>query len=185
MDAKADMWVALAALGLPLDALTVTTDAPSFYHPGRSGTVRQGPKVVLGTFGELNPATLNGMGLPNPVVAFEIFLDAIQEPKRRKKQPPDLSAFQPVRRDFAFLMDASVSAEAVSRAARGAERTLVAGVSLFDVYEGDQVADGKKSVAIEVMFQPRGRTLTDAEIEAACQKVIAAVAKATGAVLRG
>ncbi len=185
MDVKADMWAALEALGVPLDALIVTADAPSFYHPGRSGTVRQGPKIILGSFGQLHPTTVNGMGLPTPICGFEILLDAIQEPKKRKKQAPDLPAFQPVRRDFAFLADNSVLAEAVLRAVRGAERTLISSVSLFDVYEGDKVAEGKKSVAIEVVFQPRERTLTDAEIEAACQKVVAAVAKATGAVLRG
>ncbi|MBN8892371.1 MAG: phenylalanine--tRNA ligase subunit beta, partial [Rhodospirillales bacterium] len=94
-------------------------------------------------------------------------------------------SFQPLRRDFAFLVDAGVAADAVLRAARGAERTLIAGVSLFDLYQGDGLPEGKKSLAIEVVFQPRERTLTDAEIEAACQKVVAAVAKATGAALRG
>ncbi|HTI79290.1 MAG TPA: phenylalanine--tRNA ligase subunit beta, partial [Acetobacteraceae bacterium] len=106
------------------------------------------------------------------------------EPKRRRKSAPDLPAFQPIRRDFAFLVDAAVSADAVVRAARGAERTLIAGVALFDVYQGDRLAAGKKSLAIEVTFQPRERTLTDAEIEAACQKVVAAVTKATDATLR-
>ena len=103
---------------------------------------------------------------------------------RRRRAAPELPPFQPVRRDFAFLLDAGVAADAVLRAARGAERTLIAGVSLFDVYEGEKLPEGKKSLAIEVVFQPRERTLTDAEIEAAGQKVIAAVVKATGAMLR-
>ena len=184
MDAKGDAWTVLTALGVPLEALTVTADAPGFYHPGRSGVVRQGPKTVLATFGELHPRVLAALDLAGPAVAFEVFLDAIPDPKRRKKTAPDLPAFHPVRRDFAFVVNASVAAEAVLRAARGAERTLVAGVTLFDLYEGDKLEAGKKSLAIEVVFQPRERTLTDAEIEAACQKVVAAVAKATGAVLR-
>ena len=115
---------------------------------------------------------------------FELDLDAVGDPKRRRKAAPDLPPFQPIRRDFAFLVDSSVTADAVLRAARGADRALIAGVSLFDVYQGDSLPDGKKSLAIEVVFQPRERTLTDAEIEAASQKVIAAVAKATGATLR-
>jgi len=184
MDAKADLWTTLTALGVPLEALTISTDAPSFYHPGRSGIVRQGPKTVIAHFGELHPGVLTALDLPGPAVAFEIFLDAIPEPKRRKKSTPDLPAFQPVRRDFAFLADATVAADAILRAARGAERTLITAVSLFDVYAGDKMAEGKKSVAIEVVFQPRERTLTDAEIEATCAKVVAAVAKATGSVLR-
>jgi phenylalanyl-tRNA synthetase beta chain len=139
---------------------------------------------VLATFGALHPRVLSAIDLPGPAAAFEIFLDAIAEPKRRKKSAPDLPPFQPVRRDFAFLVDADVAADAVLKAARGAERNLIAGVTLFDVYEGEKVEPGRKSLAIEVVFQPRERTLTDAEIEAACAKVVAAVAKATGGVLR-
>ena len=184
MDAKGDLWAVLTAIGVPLEALTLTQDAPSFYHPGRSATLRQGPKTVLGSFGEIHPRVLAALDLPSPMVAFSLNLDAVADPKRRRKAAPDLAPFQPVRRDFAFLVDTIVSADAVTRAARGAERTLIAGVSLFDVYEGDKLPEGKKSLAIEVVFQPRERTLTDAELDAAGQKVIAAVAKATGAVLR-
>ena len=184
MDAKADLWAALAALEVPMEGIMLTQDAPSFYHPGRSATVRQGPKTILGRFGELHPRVIGDLGLPGPMVAFELDLDAVSDRKRRRKSAPDLSAFQPLRRDFAFLVDTTVAADAVLRAAKGAERTLIAGVTLFDVYEGDKVPVGKKSLAIEVIFQPRERTLTDAEIEAACQKVIAAVAKSTGAALR-
>lgn len=184
MDAKADLWAAMAALEVPMEGIMLTQDAPSFYHPGRSATVRQGPKTILGRFGELHPRVIGDLGLPGPMVAFELDLDAVSDRKRRRKSAPDLSAFQPLRRDFAFLVDTTVAADAVLRAAKGAERTLIAGVTLFDVYEGDKVPVGKKSLAIEVIFQPRERTLTDAEIEAACQKVIAAVAKSTGAALR-
>ena len=184
MDAKADLWAASSAAGVPLEALIITRDAPGFYHPGRSGTVRQGPKTVLGSFGELHPRVLAALGLTGSAVAFELNLDVVTEPKRRRKAAPDLAAFQPLRRDFAFLVDNAVAADTVLRAARGAERTLIAGVSLFDVYEGDKLPEGKKSLAIEVVFQPRDHTLTDAEIEAAAQKVVAAVAKASGAVLR-
>jgi phenylalanyl-tRNA synthetase beta chain len=185
MSAKADVWTVLAALGVPMEALSVTADAPGFYHPGQSGTVRQGPKTVLATFGALHPRVLAALDLAGPAVAFEIQLDAIQDPKKRKKSAPDLPSFQPVRRDFAFVVDTAVPAEAVLKAARGAERTLIAGVSLFDVYDGDKMEAGRKSLAIEVVFQPRERTLTDQEIEAAGQKVVVAVAKATGATLRG
>jgi phenylalanyl-tRNA synthetase beta chain len=184
MDAKADLWAALTAIGVPMDALMLTPDAPEFYHPGRSATVRQGPKTVLGTFGELHPRVLAALDLPGPLVAFELDLDAVGDPRRRRKAPPDLPSFQPVRRDFAFLADATVTADALIRAARGADRGLIAGVVLFDRYQGERLAQGKVSLGIEVTFQPRERTLTDAEIEAACQKVVAAVTKATGATLR-
>jgi phenylalanyl-tRNA synthetase beta chain len=184
LDAKADVLAVLAALGVPMEALTVTADAPGYYHPGQSGCIRQGPKTVLASFGALHPRVLAALDLAGPAIAFEIHLDAIQDPKRKKKSQPDLAAFQPVRRDFAFVVDADVQADAVLRAARGAERNLVAGVSLFDVYQGDKLDSGKKSLAIEVVLQPREKTLTDAEIEAVAARVVAAVAKACGGVLR-
>ena len=184
VDAKAAATEALQALGLPMDSLSITADAPNFYHPGRSGTVRQGPRLVLATFGELHPRVLQALDWTGPAAAFEVFLDRVPEPKRRRRAPPDLPAFQPVRRDFAFLVGADVAADAVLRAARGAERALIAAASVFDVYEGDKVPPGRKSVGIEVVFQPRERTLTDAEIEAASARVVAAVAKATDGTLR-
>jgi len=184
MDAKRDLWALLSAAGVPLEAVQVANDAPKFLHPGRSGLVRQGPKTVLGCFGEVHPRLLAALDLPGPMVAFELNLDAVAEPKRRRKGAPDLPAFQPIRRDFAFLVDSIVPADNVLRAARGAERTLITAVSLFDVYQGDALPDGKKSLGVEVTLQPSERTLTDAEIEAASQKVVAAVARATGAMLR-
>ena len=183
MDAKGDLWAVLTTLGVLLEALSVTTDAPSHYHPGRSGRVRQGPKLTLATFGELHPRVLAALDLPSPMVGFELDLDAIAEPKRRRgafEAPP----FQPVRRDFAFVLDATVPAEAVVRAARGAVRDLIAGVSVFDRYEGGTLSAGKVSLGIEVTFQPKERTLTEAELADASDKVVAAVAKATGATLR-
>jgi phenylalanyl-tRNA synthetase beta chain len=185
LDAKGDAMAVLAALGAPMAGLMLTADAPSFYHPGRSGVLRQGPKTALATFGELHPKVLRSLGLAGPVVAFEVFLDCIAEPKRRKRGLPDLPAFQPVRRDFAFVADASVPAETLLRAARGADRALIADVTLFDRYAGENVEAGKVSLALQVTLQPRERTLTDTEIEAVAGRIVAAVEKASGAVLRG
>lgn len=184
-DAKADALAVLAALGAPIEGISVTADAPGHYHPGRSGVLRQGPKIVLGVFGQLHPALLAGRGLDRPVVGFELFLDAIPDPKRRRRAAPELSPFQPVHRDFAFVVGRDVAAETVLRAARGAERTLISGVRLFDVYEGDKVPEGSKSLGVEVTLQPVKASLTDAEIEAVCGAVVAAVQKACGATLRG
>jgi phenylalanyl-tRNA synthetase beta chain len=185
LDAKGDALAVLLALGVSPAALTVTTDAPAHYHPGRSGILRSGPKLPLARFGELHPRVLSALGIDGPAVAFEVLLDSIPEPKRKKKSAPDLPAFQPVRRDLAFLVDREVQADALLRAARNAERNLVTEVSLFDRYAGERLPEGKVSLALEVVLQPRERTLTDAEIEAAIAKVVAAVAKATGATLRG
>ena len=145
MDAKADLWALLAALGVPLEALTVTPDAPGFYHPGRSGMVRQGPKTVLGTFGEMHPRVLAALDLAGPVVAFELNLDAVADPKRRQQGRARSAA----RSSRCGAISPSwwtrdVTADAVLRAARGAERALIAGVTLFDVYEGDRLPDGQE-----------------------------------------
>ena len=185
LDAKADAQAVLEALGVPMAGVTITTDAPGHYHPGRSGTFRQGPKTVLAYFGEIHPQLRDTLGLPGAAVAAEVFLDAVPEPKRRKKSPPDLPAFQPLRRDLALLVDADVPADNLLRAARGAERALVSDVVLFDRYAGERLPEGKVSLAIQLTLQPRERTLTDAEIEAVVAKVVAAITKATGATLRG
>ncbi len=183
-DAKAAAMDVLAALGLPMESLSVTPDAPGWYHPGRSGVVRQGPKLVLATFGELHPSVLAALDLQGPAAAFEVFLDRIPEPKGRKRAAPELPPFQPLRRDFAFLVPETAPVEAVLRAARGAERSLITAASVFDVYQGETLPPGQKSVGVEVVLQPRERTLTDSEIEAAAAKVVAAVGKATGGILR-
>lgn len=183
-DAKADALAVLVAAGVNPDGLTALPEAPGWYHPGQSGSLKAG-RTLLATFGTVHPKVLAALDIAVPAVAMEVFLDAVPEPKRRRRGAPDLPALQPVRRDFAFLVDAGVAAEALLRAAKGAERTLISGVVLFDAYAGEKIAAGKKSLAVEVTFQPRERTLTDAEIEAACARVVAAVAKATGASLRG
>ncbi len=185
LTAKADARAVLAALGLPMESLSVTTDAPGHYHPGRSGTLRQGPKLALAHFGELHPRVLAALDLPGPALAFEIRLDAIPEPKRRRRAAPDLPALQPLRRDFAFVVDEATPAETLLRAVRGAVRGMITAVTLFDVYRGEHIPPGKKSLAVEVVIQPREATLTDAEIEAVSAKVVEAAAKSAGAVLRG
>jgi phenylalanyl-tRNA synthetase beta chain len=185
MDAKADALALLAALGVPLDAVTTTADAPPFYHPGQSGVLRQGPKITLGTFGTLHPSVCAKLDLAAGSVAFEIFLDAIPEPKRRKKAAPILPPFQPIRRDFAFMVTAGTPAETLLRAAKGAERNFISNVTLFDRYTGKNLPDGQISLAIAVTIQPVEKSLTEAELDAISAKIVAAVAKATGGVLRG
>jgi phenylalanyl-tRNA synthetase beta chain len=183
-DAKADALAVLSALGVPMEAVTATPDAPGFYHPGQSGTLRQGPKITLGRFGTLHPALCADLDLPLGSVAMEIFLDAIPEPKRRKKAAPTLPPFQPIRRDFAFLVAAATPADNLIRAIRGADRQITA-VSLFDRYDGKNLPDGQISLALAVTIQPTEKPLTDPELDAIASKITAAVAKATGGVLRG
>jgi phenylalanyl-tRNA synthetase beta chain len=184
LDAKADALAVLSALGVPLDAVNAVPGAPAHYHPGQSGVLRQGPKIVLAHFGTLHPSLCTALDLPAGSVAFEIFLDAITEPKRRKKAAPILPPFQPLRRDFAFLVDATTPAETLIRAAKGAERNFITNVTLFDRYAGKNLAPGEISLAIAVTIQPLEKSLTDTEIDAISAKIIAAVVKATGGRLR-
>ena len=182
-DAKAALYAALeAAMGGPMTA-PITPKAPAWFHPGRSGTIALGPKVI-GSFGELHPKILAAFDLKLPVAGFEINLDAIPEPKGKARPLFAPSQFQAVERDFAFVVDKNVAAGDILRAAKNAERNLIDTISVFDVYEGKGVPEGKKSVAIAVRLQPKDKTLTEAEIDAIADKLVAAVAKATGAQLR-
>lgn len=186
-DAKADALAALEAAGAPTANLQISADAPAWYHPGRSGCLRLGP-TVMARFGEIHPAVLEALGVKGPMAAFEALLDAIPQPKKKSGTAKPLlhpSAFQPVERDFAFVVDAGVEAERILRAAKSADKNLVSNVTLFDVYAGKGVEPGRKSVAVAVTLQPGDRTLTDADIEAVGQKIVAAVVKATGGALRG
>ena len=186
-DAKGDVLAVLAALGAPEDSLRVSADAPPWYHPGRSGTVRLGPKTVLASFGEIHPGVLGKMDVKGPIAGFEVFLDHLPKMRNRKsaaKPHLELSPLQPVERDFAFVVDEDVAADAVLGAARSADKSLIAEVRVFDVFSGGNVGAGKKSLAINVTLQPTEKTLTDAEIDAVAQKVVASVEKATGGTLR-
>ena len=161
--------------------------APSWLHPGRSGTIQIGPQNVLGYFGELHPRTLEALGADGPLIAFEVILDRIPDAKKkptRAKPVLELSAFQPVSRDFAFIVDRGVKAGDIVRAAQGVDKKLITDVTVFDVYEGKGIDAGKKSIAIAVTIQPREKTLTDQEIDAVAAKIVAEVTKKTGGTLR-
>jgi phenylalanyl-tRNA synthetase beta chain len=187
LDAKADAFAVLSAAGAPMQALLVVPGGPDWLHPGRSGTIQIGPQNVLGYFGELHPRALEALGADGPLVAFEVILDRIPDAKQkptRTKPALELSAFQPVSRDFAFIVDRAVKAGDIVRAAQGADRKLITSVTVFDVYEGKGIDDGKKSVAIAVTMQPREKTMTDQEIDAVAAKIVTEVNKKTGGVLR-
>jgi len=186
-DVKADALAVLAAAGAPAQALQTVPGGPAWFHPGRSGTIQIGPQNVLGHFGELHPRALEALDAEGPLVAFEVILERIAEPKARgtrAKPALELSPFQPVERDFAFVVERDVKAADLVRAAQSADRKLIVGITVFDVYEGDGIAPGKKSIAIAVTLQPRDKTMTDAEIEALAAKIVAEVGKRTGGVLR-
>ncbi len=187
-DAKADVMALLVSLGVQTSGLQIVAGGPSFLHPGRSGTLQFGPKGVIGWFGEFHPRVLAVLDVSGPLCGFEIILDAIPAPKAKptKVKPKlELADLMPLERDFAFIVDAKVQAGDILKAAQAADRQLVTGASVFDVYQGTGIPDGKKSVAISVILQPRDKTLTDSEIETVMSKIVAEVTKKTGAALRG
>jgi phenylalanyl-tRNA synthetase beta chain len=185
---KGHVMALLEELGAPVGSLQVVQgSAASWWHPGRSARIQLGPKTVLAEFGALHPGVLKALDVDGPIYAFEIWLEAVPEPKRagtKARAPLNLSSLMPLSRDFAFVVDRDRAAGDLARAAQGADRALITEARVFDVYEGPGVPDGAKSVAIEVLVQPREKTLADAEIEALSAKVVAAVEKATGGKLR-
>ncbi len=183
-DAKADALAALEAAGAPIANIQASADPPQWYHPGRAGRLRLGP-TELGHFGELHPDVLDAFEVKGPVAAFEVFVDAVRLPRAGRRPPLQLSVFQPVERDFAFIVDSDLPAETLLRAARSIDRKLVTEIRLFDVYAGKGLPQGKKSLAISVVLQPQDATLTDADIEAFSKRLVAQVEKATGGTLRG
>jgi len=185
-DAKADVVALLAGLGFDANRAQVVREAPAWFHPGRSGVLRLGPKIVLATFGEIHPEALAALDVMGPVAAFELYLEAVPPDKKKgvARATLKLADLLPVRRDFAFVLEASVAASEVVKAVQAADKKLISSVNVFDVFEGASLGAGKKSVALEVTLQPTDKTLTDEEIEAVAARVVAEVKKATGGEIR-
>ncbi|THD64651.1 phenylalanine--tRNA ligase subunit beta [Phenylobacterium sp.] len=183
---KADLMALLDEMGAP-NLQIAQGHAPTWWHPGRSARLQLGPKVVVAEFGELHPAVLKALDAEGPMLAFELDLGAIPEPKKKptKTKPAlQLSPLMPLTRDFAFLVDQATPAGELVRPILGADKALIADARVFDVYQGKGVPEGQKSVAVEVTVQPTEKTLTDPEIEALSARIVAAAEKAVGAKLR-
>jgi phenylalanyl-tRNA synthetase beta chain len=185
-DAKADALAVLEAAGAAVATMQVVAEAPSWYHPGRSGTIQMGPQNKIATFGEIHPRVLAELDVKGPLIGFEVILNAIPSPKDKGNTRPALNAsdLMAVKRDFAFVLDQGIEAEKVVTAAKGVDRELISQVIVFDRFAGGTLDEGKMSLAIEVTLQPRDKTLTEEEIEELSKKVVAQVHKATGGVLR-
>ena len=185
---KGDLLALLDELGAPVGSLQIAQgQAAPWWHPGRSARLQLGPKTVLAEFGQVHPAVLKALDVDGPIYAFEAWIEAIPEPKRKaaKTLPPfEGSNLMPLTRDFAFLVDQSRPAGELVRAVAGADKALIAGAQVFDIYAGPGVPEGQKSVAIEVLIQPRDKTLTDTEIEQLSARIVTAAEKACGAKLR-
>ena len=179
-DAKAEALALLDAAGAPVDNLQVFADAGPTWHPGRSATLRLGPKTVVAAFGELHPKLQKELDAPAGAIAAEIYLDAVPVPRGSRARavyaPP---ALQALTRDFAFIVPAAVTADTLLRAIRGADKQAITGARLFDRFES---ADGL-SLAFEVTLQPIDKSFTDEQIGEVSNRIVAAAEK-LGASLR-
>jgi phenylalanyl-tRNA synthetase beta chain len=186
-DAKADAVVVLNAIGVNADNAQVVAEAPDWYHPGRSGVIRLGPKNIMAYFGEIHPTVLKKLDVKGPLVGFEIMLGNIPLPRSKpgnSRGPLKSSDFQAVERDFAFVVDQDVAAEQIIKIVGSADKKLIDQINVFDIYQGPGIDDDKKSVAVNIRMQPMDRTMTDEEIETLRQKIIDLVAKKAGGILR-
>ncbi len=185
-DAKTEAIAILAAAGAPVDRLQLVDNGGPAWHPGRSGRLGLGPRAILAAFGELHPATLKAFDIDLPVVAAELFLEAIPQKRSagRARGAYTSPALQPVTRDFAFLAPAEMPADALLRAVRGADKAAITQVALFDMFTGAGIPEGRKSLAVAVTLQPGERSFTEEELAAISDRIVAAAGK-TGATLRG
>jgi phenylalanyl-tRNA synthetase beta chain len=186
-DVKADALAVIAAANGPFDSLKVSLDAPSYYHPRRSGTLRLGANVIA-YFGEVHPIILKKFGIKQRMMAFEVFVDNIPLPRvsqGKAKKKLELSQFQPVDKDMAFIVDKSVKADDVIASAKNADKRYIADVRVFDVYEGENLSEDKKSIALSITFQPVEATFSDKDLEVLMSKVENSIkTKIPSAVLR-
>lgn len=186
-DAKGAAFAVLREAGFAPETFLIEAGGPAWYHPHRTGTLKMGPKNTVGHFGEVHPAIAKKLDARGRVAAFEIYLDALPQPKagRAKTKPTLVMTDLPaVERDFAFVVKSETPAGDLIRAVRGADRAHITEVSIFDVFEGKDLAQGTKSVAISVRLEPQAKTFTDAEIEAISAAIIAAVEARVGGKLR-
>ena len=183
-DAKSDALEALLAIEAPLN-LQIARRAPSWYHPGRSGSFVLG-KNVIAHFGEIHPAILKVFDIKTPVVAFEVYMDNVPQPRAKSKSQKllKMSQFMPLTRDFAFVADKEVEASKIMAAISSVDKEKITDVAIFDIYEGDKLPENKKSLALQVTITPFDKTMTDKEIEILSAQIVHAVKKATGAELR-
>ena len=180
---KGDLMALLEQIGAPVGSLQlVQGQNRDWWHPGRSARLQLGPKTVIAEFGAVHPGVLKALDADGPMLAFEIVLDSVPEPKAKSKTrgAANLSFLMPLTRDFAFVVEDGRSAGDLIKAAAGADKALIVEVRVFDVYRGSGVPEGSKSVALEVVIQPQAATLTESEIEALSAKVVAAVEKLGG-----
>ena len=183
-DIKSDLETVLRCCKLPPKSYVVNSESSNYFHPGKSGSINFLPKSKVGIFGEIHPDIIKRFEINFPVYAFELNLNTLPREFTENKKGFNSKNFQKVERDFAFIVDKKIESKIIIDLINKVENELIREVNIFDVYEGDGVPEGKKSIAISVVMQPKEKTLQDPEIESICKKIISNVVDNTGAVLR-
>jgi phenylalanyl-tRNA synthetase beta chain len=189
-DIKNDALRTLNEIGIDNSKIAVSNKTKKWYHPGRSGLLSlgsiNGPELAY--FGEIHPSIIKRLDLRTEnVLGFEIFLDNIPESRKkiREVKPQFLvSDYQKVVRDFAFLIDEKYSSGEIISLVKKIDKELIKNVKIFDVYQGANIGDGKKSIAFNVILEPKDKTLSDKDIDQISKKIISTVQETTGATLR-
>jgi phenylalanyl-tRNA synthetase beta chain len=189
-DIKNDALRTLNEVGIDNHKITVSNRTKKWYHPGRSGLLSlgsvDGPELAY--FGEIHPSITKKLDLrTDNVLGFEIFLDNIPESRKKIREAKPqfvVSDYQKVVRDFAFVIDEKYSSGEIIALVKKIDKQLIKTVKIFDVYQGDNIDTGKKSIAFSVTLEPKDKTLSDKDIDQISKKIISSVHKSTGATLR-
>jgi len=189
-DIKNDALRTLNEVGMDNSKLVVSNKTKKWYHPGRSGLLSLGSTngTELAYFGEIHPSIIKRLDLrTDNVLGFEIFLDNIPESRKKIREAKPqfvVSDYQKVVRDFAFVIDEKYSSGEIISLVKKIDKELIKSVKVFDVYQGDNIDDGKKSIAFNVILEPKDKTLSDKDIDQISKKIILTVQESTGATLR-
>ena len=189
-DIKRDVVQTLVEAGYNYDKFFIDTNVPNYYHPGKSGRLflNEGKDIVAAYFGEIHPNILKKIDIKTEsLVGFEIFLDNLKLPKKTlndQKTKFAVSDYQKSERDFAFIISKNVSSQDLINAISSVDKNLISNIKVFDVYEGDNIPENKKSVAISVTIQSYEKTLNDNDLEKVNKLIIEAVENKTGAKIR-
>jgi phenylalanyl-tRNA synthetase beta chain len=189
-DIKSDVLRTLNEIGISSDKVNVSNKTKKWYHPGRSGLISlgslSGPELAY--FGEIHPIIIKKLDLKTEnVLGFEIFLDNIPNPRKKIRETKPqyiISDYQKVVRDFAFVIDEKYSSGEIINLVKKIDKELIKVVKIFDVYQGDNIDSGKKSIAFNVTLEPKDKTLSDSDIEEVSKKIISTVQETTDAKLR-
>ena len=189
-DVKRDVVQTLVETGYNSDRFFIDSETPNYYHPGKSGRLflNRGKDQIAAYFGEIHPNIIKKIDIKTEsLVGFEIFLDNLKLPKKTLKDQKtkfEVSDYQKSERDFAFIVNKEIKAQDLINAVSSVDQKLISKIKVFDVYEGENIPENQKSIAISVTIQSSEKTLNDNDLENINNSIIKTVENKTGAKIR-